>query len=201
MERTPETSRARGTAAGLVLLAVGGVALAARQAGVELGSLVDGGWPLFIIVPGVALLAAAFVPAPPDGLGFAIAGSIVTTVGAILLYQQTSGNWESWAYAWALIPLAAGSGMSVYGLLTGHRDIAGTGVRLAVVAGLLFLIGTWYFNAVFETGRTPIDIGTWWPVVVLGIGLLVLGRALLMPPAPPRTSTQADAAANGGDRS
>jgi hypothetical protein len=201
MERTPETSRARGTAAGLVLLAVGGVALAARQAGVELGSLVDGGWPLFIIVPGVALLAAAFVPAPPDGLGFAIAGSIVTTVGAILLYQQASGDWESWAYAWALIPLAAGSGMSVYGLLTGHRDIAGTGVRLAVVAGLLFLIGTWYFNAVFETGRTPIDIGTWWPVVVLGIGLLVLGRALLMPPAPPRTSTQADAAANGGDRS
>lgn len=201
MERTPETSRARGTAAGLVLLAVGGVALAARQAGVELGSLVDGGWPLFIIVPGVALLAAAFVPAPPDGLGFAIAGSIVTTVGAILLYQQTSGNWESWAYAWALIPLAAGSGMSVYGLLTGHRDIAGSGVRLAVVAGLLFLIGTWYFNAVFETGRIPIDIGTWWPVVVLGLGLLVLGRALLMPPAPPRTSTQADAAANGGDRS
>jgi len=201
MERTPETSRARGTAAGLVLLAVGGVALAARQAGVELGSLVDGGWPLFIIVPGVALLAAAFVPAPPDGLGFAIAGSIVTTVGAILLYQQASGDWESWAYAWALIPLAAGSGMSVYGLLTGHRDIAGTGVRLAVVAGLLFLIGTWYFNAVLETGRTPIDIGTWWPVVVLGIGLLVLGHALLMPPAPPRTSTQADAAANGGDRS
>ena len=201
MDRTPETSRARGTAAGLVLLAIGGVALAARQAGVELGSLVEGGWPLFIIVPGVALLAAAFVPAPPDGLGFAIAGSIVTTVGGILLYQQTSGNWESWAYAWALIPLAAGSGMSVYGLLTGHRDIAGSGVRLAVVAGLLFLIGTWYFNAVFETGRTPIDIGTWWPVVVLGIGLLVLGRALLMPPAPPRTSTQADAAANGGDRS
>ena len=200
MGRTPESSRARGTVAGLVLLAVGGVALAARQAGVDLGNVVDGGWPLFIIVPGVALLAAAIVPAPPDGLGFAIAGSIVTSVGAILLYQQTSGDWESWAYAWAVIPLAAGSGMFVYGFLTGHRDIAGTGVRLAAVAGVLFLVGSWYFNAVFETGRTPVDIGTWWPVVVLGIGLFILGRALLMPPAPPRISTEADAAAPGGDR-
>ena len=51
-------------------------------------------------------------------MGFAIAGSIVTTVGSVLLYQQTTGHWESWAYAWALVgPGAAGLGMLVYGLL------------------------------------------------------------------------------------
>ena len=97
------------------------------------------------------------MPKPPDGLGFAVAGSVVTTVGLILLYQETTENWESWAYAWALIPMAAGIGITGYGLLTGHRDIAGTGVRLAAVAGVLFLVGSWYFNAIFETGQNPID--------------------------------------------
>ena len=200
MDRRRETGRERGAVAGVVLVIAGGLVLAARQAGVELGNLVDdGGWPLFVIVPGVALLAAAFVPKPPDGLGFAVAGSVVTTVGLLLLYQETTENWESWAYAWALIPMAAGIGISGYGLLTGHRDIAGTGMRLAAVAGVLFLVGAWYFNAIFETGRTPIDIAAWWPVVVIGIGALVLGRAVLMPAAPSRTSS-ADASTSGGDR-
>jgi hypothetical protein len=186
--------------AGIVLVVAGGAVLAARQAGLELGNLVDGGgWPLFIFVPGVALLVAAFVPKPPDGLGFAVAGSVVTTVGLILLYQEATENWESWAYVWALIPMAAGIGITGYGLLTGHRDIAGTGMRLAAVAGVLFLVGSWYFNAVFETGRNPIDIGAWWPVVVIGIGALVLGRAVLMPSAP-RSASPANASASGGDR-
>ena len=98
MERTRETGRERGVAAGIVLVVAGGVVLAARQAGFEVGNLVaDGGWALFIIVPGLALLATAFVPTPPQGLGFAIAGSVVTTVGLILLYQETTETWESWA--------------------------------------------------------------------------------------------------------
>jgi len=201
MDRTRAAGRGRGVVAGIVLVVAGGLALAARQGGLQLGTVVDdGGWPLFIIVPGLALLVAAFVPTPPDGLGFAVAGSVVTTVGLILLYQETTENWESWAYVWALIPMAAGIGIIGYGLLTGHRDIAATGVRLAAVAGALFLVGAWYFNTIFETGRNPIDIGAWWPVVVIGIGALVLGRAVLMPSAPPRNPSPADASANGGNR-
>ena len=191
MEHRRETGRERGVVAGVVLVVVGGVVLVARQAGLELGNFVgDSGWPLFIIVPGVALLVAAFVPTPPDGIGFAVAGSVVTTVGLILLYQETTENWESWAYVWALIPMAAGIGITGYALLTGHRDIAATGVRLAAVAGALFFVGAWYFNAIFETGWNPIDIGAWWPVVVIGIGALVLGRAALMRSAPPRNPSE-----------
>lgn len=201
MERGSETraTRTRGIAGGLILVAVGVVALSLRQAGLSFATLVDAGWPLFIIVPGVVLLGAAFVPSPPDGLGFAVAGSVVTTVGAILLYQQSSGNWESWAYIWALIPLSAGIAIAVYGFLTGLHDLVGTGVRLVAVAAVLFLIGSWYFTSVFETGESPIDIESWWPVLVVGVGALILGRALLLPAAP-RTPTSADAAATGGDR-
>lgn len=191
-------TRRRGLVGGVVLVAVGLIVLIARQAGLDLGDALDNAWPLFIIVPGLALLAAAFVPEPPDGLGFAVSGSVVTTVGAILLYQQTSGNWESWAYIWAVIPMAAGIAIAVYGFLTGFRDIAGNGVRLAGIAVVLFLLGTWYFNAVFETGKAPLDIETWWPVAVVLVGAFIVGRAVLMPAggqAAPR-----DRATHGGDR-
>ena len=44
--------------------------------------------------------------------GLAIPGSIITTVGLILLYQNSFNHWQSWAYAWALIflpPLGSAS--------------------------------------------------------------------------------------------
>lgn len=198
MVGTSETRR-RGLVGGVVLVAVGLLVLITRQAGLDLGAGLENAWPLFIIVPGLGLLAAAFVPEPPEGLGFAVAGSVVTTVGGILLYQQASGTWESWAYIWALIPMAAGIGTAVYGFLTGFRDIAGNGVRLAAIAVVLFVVGSWYFNAVFETGTGPLDIETWWPVVVVVVGAFIVGRALLTPAA--RAESAHDTPIHGGDRS
>ena len=74
--------------------------------------IADAGWPFFVIIPGVILMLSSLIPKPPGGVGFAIAGSIVTTVGLVLLYQEQTAHWESWAYAWALVgPGAAGLGM------------------------------------------------------------------------------------------
>lgn len=137
--------------------------------------ITEAGWPYFVIVPGIALLVAAFVRTPPDGVGLAIAGSIVTTVGAVLLYQQTTGHWESWAYAWALVgPGAAGLGMLVYGLVFGLHDLRAAGARMVAIAAAIFVVGYWFFETVFATGRAPLDLGQWWPVVVVGAGLLAL---------------------------
>ena len=185
MERSRETGRERGIVAGMVLVVAGGVVLAARQAGFELGNVVDdGGWPT--VHHRARPRAARRLHSCRSRLmasGSPVAGSVVTAVGLILLYQETTENWESWAYAWALIPTAAGIGITGYGLLTGHRDIARTGIRLAAAAGVLFLVGSWYFTTMFETGQNPIDVGSWLPVVVIGIGALVLGRAVLTPSA------------------
>ena len=51
-------------------------------------AIADAGWPFFVIIPGVILMLSSLVPKPPRGVGFAIAGSIVTTVGLVLLYQE-----------------------------------------------------------------------------------------------------------------
>ena len=137
--------------------------------------IADAGWPFLVIIPGVILMLSSLIPTPPRGVGFAIAGSIVTTVGLVLLYQEETAHWESWAYAWALVgPGAAGLGMLVYGLIFDQRDLASAGLRLATIAVAIFVAGYWFFETVFATGRAPVDLGAWWPVVMIVAGLAVL---------------------------
>jgi hypothetical protein len=164
------------------LLAVAGVGwFVARSLGLDpFGSIADAGWPFFVIIPGVILMLSSLIPKPPRGLGFAIAGSIVTTVGLVLFYQETTDDWESWAYAWALVgPGAAGLGMLVYGLIFGQRDLVSVGLRLAAVGAGVFVVGYWFFETVFATGRAPVDLGAWWPVVaiVAGLAIVTIGLA------------------------
>jgi hypothetical protein len=166
---------------GLLLVAVGVVALVLRElVGVNFfASIGPWGWPFFIIVPGVVLLGLALVPAPPRGIGFAIAGAIVTTVGALLLYQSQTEHWESWAYAWALIPMSAGVAMVLYGLLTGTRRLVSSGLWMAGIAAVVFAAGAWFFEGIFAGEQRPLDIGNWWPVGVMVLGALIVIRAFI----------------------
>jgi hypothetical protein len=169
------------TILGTILVLVGVGWFVVRELRIDpFEAIADAGWPYFVIIPGVVLLIASLVRTPPHGLGFAIAGSIVTTVGAVLFYQQATGHWESWAYAWALIgPGAAGLGMVAYGLIFGQRDLLAAGARLVAIAAAIFVAGYWYFESIFDTGRAPIELGQWWPVVVVGAGLLALVAGFL----------------------
>jgi hypothetical protein len=138
-------------------------------------AVADAGWPYFVIIPGLILLTSSLIPRPPRGVGFAIAGTIVTTVGTVLLYQQTTGNWASWAYAWALVgPGAAGLGMTAYGLVFRQRDLVLVGVRLVAIAAAIFVAGFWYFETMFATGTSPVDLGIWWPIVIVAFGIAAL---------------------------
>ncbi len=166
---------------GLLLIAVGAVVLAGRQVGIDpFASVAAWGWPLFVIVPGLVLLAAALVPSPPRGIGFAIAGAIVTTVGLVLLYQSRSGDWESWAYAWAFIPLAAGAALFAYGLYARSSSMVRGGTWLAGIAALLLAIGAWFFQGLFAGELRP-DFAEAWPLALIALGALVLIRAFVVP--------------------
>jgi hypothetical protein len=138
-------------------------------------AIADAGWPFFVIIPGVILMVSSLIPNPPRGVGLAIAGTIVTTVGLVLLYQEATAHRESWAYAWVLVgPGAAGLGMLLYGLIIGQRDIVSVGARLAGIAVAIFVVGYWFFETVFATGRAPVDLGAWWPLAIIVVGLAVL---------------------------
>jgi len=169
------------TVLGSILVVVGVGWFVLRELGWDvLGAISDAGWPYFVIIPGLALLIASLIPNPPRGVGFAIAGTIVTLVGSVLLYQQATGHWESWAYAWALVgPGGAGLGMLVYGLIFRQRDLLAIGARLVAIAAAIFVAGFWFFETVFTTGKAPVELGEWWPVLVIGAGLFALAAGLL----------------------
>ena len=44
--------------------------------------------------------------------------AIVTGTGLILLYQNSTGRWQTWAYIWALYPVFLGLGLMFLGRRT-----------------------------------------------------------------------------------
>lgn len=182
MQHSFDRRQAMGPAAlGAILIIVGIVAMLARQAGIELFEEIGRtGWPFFIIVPGLVLLGLSLLPAPPRGEAFAIVGAVVTTVGGILLYQSRADHYESWAYAWALIPAGTGVALALYGLYARQAAMVRTGTWMAVIAGLLFVVGAWFFEGIFAGDQRIIDAGNWWPVAVIVLGAVIVVRAFLV---------------------
>jgi len=130
-------------------------------------------WPFYIIVPGVLLFALALA-SKRAGEGLAITGSIITMVGLVLLYQNTTGHWQSWAYAWALVaPTSIGLGQAVFGALT-HRDhVFKSGLSLAKIGGIIFLVGAAFFELVIGISGLRY-IG--WPLLLIGVGVFMVLR-------------------------
>ena len=177
---------------GGLLLLLGLAAFVLQTVGLEPGAAIaEIGWPFFVVIPGALLLLSAFLVTRPRGLGFAIAGSIVTTVGLILLVQNMTGLWETWAYAWALIPTAAGLGMLAYGLFADQAAVQWVGLRLAGIGAVLFLVGMWFFGPLFAGGEPPVNLEGAWPAILVVSGLVVLAWAILRPGADGRVGPQA----------
>src|SRR5438067_5451028 len=128
---------------GGVLVLIGAVLLLGQFVQIDVGHY---GWPFFLIAPGVAILVVALTARGAVGEGLAILGSIITVSGLILLYQNATDHFESWAYAWALVfPGAVGVGMSLYGWRAGRPGNVRTGTRLAGIGLIVFLVGAAFF--------------------------------------------------------
>jgi hypothetical protein len=173
MESTRRPADRGYLAFGVLVLVAGIVMLAAQAFRFELG---EDAWPWVIVVPGLALLVAGLLSGREPGTGLCIAGSIVTTVGLVLLYQNTTGHWESWAYAWALIPLAAGLALLGYGLFSRSSSMVRGGSWLAGIAALLLAIGAWFFEGVFARRVRP-ELIEWWPIAIVVVGVVLVLRA------------------------
>ena len=170
-ERSP--SNVTNLVAGVTLVVVGILLLVGRIFGISLGRYL---WPFYIVVPGVVLFVFALA-AGGSGEGLAIAGSLVTMVGLVLFYQNTTGHWQSWAYAWALIaPTSIGLGQMVYGSLKGRGHVVKSGLGLAKIGGIIFVVAALFFELVIGISGFGY-IG--WPVLLIGAGVLLLLRNLL----------------------
>jgi hypothetical protein len=175
-----ESGTSRGAfTVGALLIVLGAAALVVRVSDVNIG------WPVWVILPGLALLVAAFALPEPAGSGLAAAGGIVTAVGTLLAVQGATGTYASWAYAWALVaPGGVGVGLLLYGLLTRRGDIARGGLASLITGIVLFLVGFLFFEGLLHlngdrfAGLTSLSV----PIVIMGIGAAVLVGAIIPGP-------------------
>jgi predicted small integral membrane protein len=101
-------------------------------------------------------------------------------VGLVLLYQNATDHWESWAYAWALVgPGGSGIGMLLYGTRSGDRKMARDGFWAILTAIGIFAVGLVFFEGIIGISGKPLALPAWvLPVAVIVIGIVVLLRGL-----------------------
>lgn len=157
---------------GILLILLGGFFLVTRLMPEVFGFVY---WPFFIIGVGGAFLAAAILTRTG---GLAVPGAIVGGIGGILYYQAVTGHWESWAYIWTLIPGFVGVGVLLAGLIdrSGPRFDSG-GLILIAISAMGFLVFGTAFGGMLGL-PFDMDIGTIWPIFLIGIGLITLISAL-----------------------
>jgi len=126
-------------------------------------------WPLAVIGVGVLLALVGLLSWTP---GLLVPACIVGGIGGLLYWQNTTGNWESWAYAWTLIPGFVGVGVFLSELLQRRfRQAVTSGGWLILISLVLFLIFSSFLGG-------PTLLGAYWPVLLILLGLILLAQAL-----------------------
>jgi len=172
----PHPARARtggsSAALGIVLVVVGLFALGMVVFGIDLTQY---GWPLFVIIPGLTLLVVGFLG---GGAGASVPGGIVTALGLVLAYQSSTGDWASWAFAWALIaPGGVGLGLYLQALRDRDPVMLRRGRTLMFIAAMIFMIGFVFFESIL--GISGMDYGVFGKAALPGL-LVVIGLILLV---------------------
>jgi hypothetical protein len=163
-------------ALGIVLVVVGLFALLIVLSGVD---LTQNGWPLFIIIPGLTLLVVGFIS---FGAVATVPGGIVTMLGLVLAYANSTGDWPVWAYAWALvIPGGIGLGVYLQALRDHDQPALRNGRNLLFVSLMIFLIGFVVFESILGiSGRDYFgNFGkAALPALLIIVGAILLVRSI-----------------------
>ncbi len=168
MERRTRTS----VVGGLLLILLGLFFLAYQVMPDRLAWLrIDMSWPLIVVAVGAGLLIFGLLVGAP---GMAVPACIVGGIGALLYWQNATGNWDSWAYAWTLIPGFVGIGTILAGLLGEGRlrDALEGGFWMITISAVMF--------AIFGSFLGGMNLfGPYWPALLILLGAIILVRNLI----------------------
>jgi hypothetical protein len=166
---------------GILLLALGAILLLGRFFNLDLTTF---GWPFSILLPGLVMLIWAFVT--PSAAALAIPGSIVTMVGLIFFYQNATGRFETWSYAWGLIIAAVGLGIALQAVLKAAEEERRDGVRLAMIGFALFVAFGAFFEIFIFRGYSGSFVWRYLlPFALIGGGTYLLLRRQVASDQPP----------------
>jgi len=121
-------------------------------------------WPLIIVAVGAFFLLAAVFGAA----SLAVPGAIIAGIGGLLYYQNLSGDWSSWSYAWTLIPGFVGLGLILMGVLDReNRSVIRGGIMLVIISLVLFIFFAGFLSELSIIGKL-------WPLLLIFGGLWIL---------------------------
>jgi hypothetical protein len=169
------------TALGGLLLLLGIVVLLGQALHLDL-DVGRVGWPFFVIIPGLALLGLGLATPGRPGEVLATVGGLVTMAGLVLLVQNASDRFDTWAYAWTLVVLVGpGIGRWLVGVVRGRGDLTASGGWLIAAGLVAFLVLAVFFEVVIGIGGRPVGSAGRYGLAALLIvtGLILLGRRLL----------------------
>jgi hypothetical protein len=125
-------------------------------------------WPLIVVAIGALFLISALLGTP----SLAVPGSIITGIGLLMYYQNLNDAWETWSFAWTLIPGFVGIGTILMYALRGEIRLGiQKGGSLLLISLVLFAI----FGAFLGAG---IAFGQIWPLILIAAGLWLLANNL-----------------------
>ncbi len=153
---------------GFLLVLIGGVLLADQLLPAWTINL---DWPWIVL--GVGLVFLLFAVLTRTG-GLAIPGTIISGIGGILYYQNLTGSWETWQFAWTLIPGFVGIGLAVAALISPqeHGDVWQSSLILLVISAILFV-------AFGGSSLLGFNSRLVWPALTIGVGLFMLIRGIM----------------------
>lgn len=161
--------RRRGSVAAALVLILLGVWFLAVQIFPGLQDFAFGRltWPMVIIAVGALLGLIGLLTWVP---GMLIPACIVGGIGGLLYWQNATGNWDSWAYAWTLIPGFVGVGIVLSGLMSGDRK--------TMIGGGWTIFYSLVLLAIFGTFLGGLTVSKYWPVLLILLGVLLLVQSL-----------------------
>ena len=138
-------------------------------------------WPFFVIGVGVLFFVGMFAGGRSVS-GLAIPGSIITTIGLMLFYQNLTNHWESWSYGWTVILMSVGLGIFIMGFWGQNESQRAAGLRVLRLGLIMFVIFGAFFELIFTSGMSFGLRSIIFPVGLILLGLyLILMRSGLLP--------------------
>lgn len=162
---------------GVTLVVAGAALLVFQITGIDLLGLA---WPLFVLIPGMAFFVPVLTMRAQSGLGYlAIPGCVITTTGLLLGYQNLTGDWQSWSYAWALVaPTSVGLGLLIAGTREGVAGVRRAGWIVGGIGLALFVLAETFFVRIMNVGGA--GLGSYGdfllPITLIALGTYIAFR-------------------------
>ena len=131
-------------------------------------------WPFIIIGFGI-LFFVGMLAGGRSVSGLAIPGTIITTLGLMLFYQNITNHWESWSYGWTVILMSVGLGIFIMGAWGQSQTQRAAGLGVLRIGVILFIIFGAFFELIFTAGRS---FGL--RSIIFPVGLVLLGLYLIL---------------------